>query len=70
MAQHTIEEDHRIDWEGSTQLREKKGFKIRVKEALLIRRDPNFNQDQGLDISLIWNNDIARLSIPITCYPG
>ena len=28
---------------------------------------PNFNQDQGLDISPIWNNDITRLSsIPVT----
>jgi len=68
VAQHTIEEDHRIDWEGSTVInREKNWFKRRVKEALLIRKHPNFNQDQGLDISPMWNNDITRLSsIPVT----
>ena len=36
IVQHTIEEDHRIDWEGSTVISGEK--KRRVKEALLICR--------------------------------
>ena len=51
-AQHTIEEDHQIDWEGSVVIgHEKNLYKRKVKEALYIIRFPNFNQDQGLSIS-------------------
>ena len=35
--------------------REDKLFQRRVKEALHIRRTNNFNKDQGLAVSTIWN---------------
>ncbi len=31
-----------------------------IKEAIHIRRIPNFNQDEGLAISPIWTSDITR----------
>ena len=56
MAQHSIEDDHRIDWKESVVIdRDMNLYKTRVKEALYIWKFPNFNQDQGLIVSPIWN---------------
>ena len=59
VAQYALDEDHRIDWEGSTVIdKECNWHRRRIKEAMHIKRHPNFNQDQGLAISPIWLSDI------------
>ena len=59
VAQHSIEDDHRIDWKESVVIdREMNLYRRRVKEALYIRKFPNFNQDQGLIVSPIWSGVI------------
>ena len=56
VAQHTLQDNHRIDWEKSTVIaREPNYYKRRVKEALFIKKHHNMNQDQGLAVSPIWN---------------
>ena len=56
IAEHAIVEDHRIDFDGSEALlTEDRFWPRKIKEALLIRRHQNFNQDTGLGISEIWN---------------
>ena len=58
-VQHSIEDDHRIDWKESVVIdREMNLYRRRVKEALYIRKFPNFNQDQGLIVSPIWSGVI------------
>ena len=60
VAQHAIEEDHRIDWSNSTVIdKEPQWHRRRLKEALHIKKHSNFNQDQGLTVSPIWNSDIS-----------
>ncbi len=61
VAQHTLEEGHRIDWSGSKVIdKETNWHTRRIKEAIHIRRILNFNQDEGLAISPIWTSDIVR----------
>ena len=56
VALHTWTNNHCIDWDSSSVIdREDRLFQGRVKEALHIRRMNNFNKDQGLTISSIWN---------------
>ena len=60
VAKHAIEEDHRIDWSNSTVIdKEPQWHRRRLKEALHIKKHSNFNQDQGLTVSPIWNSDIS-----------
>ena len=59
VAQHSIEDDHRIDWKESVVIdREMNLYKRRVKEALYIWKFPKFNQDQCLIVSPLWNGVI------------
>ena len=59
VAQHALDENHQIDWEGSTVIdRESHWHRRSIKEAMHIRKQSNFNQDQGLTISPIWTSDI------------
>ena len=59
VAQHSIEDDYQIDWKESVVIdREMNLYRRRVKEALYIRKFPNFNQDQGLIVSPIWSGVI------------
>ena len=56
VALHGWSLNHRIDWDSSDVIdREDRLFQRRVKEALHIRRTNNFNKDQGLAVSTIWN---------------
>jgi len=53
VAQHTLENDHQIGWKKSVVIGQEKSFyKRRLKEALHIRKFPNFNQNLDLDIIL------------------
>ena len=59
VAQHAVEEDHRIDWDNSMVVdKESKWHRRRLKEAMYIKKYNNFNQDQGFAISPIWASDI------------
>ena len=56
VSQHTLVDNHRIDWEKSTVIaKEPNYYKRRIKEALFIRKFNNMNQDQGLAVSPIWS---------------
>ena len=56
VSQHTLIDNHRIDWEKSTVIaKEPNYYKRRIKEALFIRKFNNMNQDQGLTVSPIWS---------------
>ena len=56
VAEHAIVEDHNIDFDKSIVLaNEQQYWPRKIKEALLIRKHPNFNQDIGLTVSEIWN---------------
>jgi len=57
VAVHAIDSDHGIDWENSIILNQEDNFlKRRIKEAILIQKDDNFNQDIGLTVSPIWTS--------------
>ena len=48
-SQHTLQDDHRIDWEKNAAIaREPNYYKKGVKEALFIKKFHNMNHDQGL----------------------
>ena len=57
VAAHAHSSLHDIDWENSSVLEfEDNFYKRKVKEALLIRRHHNFNQDDGLAVSPVWTS--------------
>ena len=67
VALHTWTNNYCIDWDTSSVInREERLFQSRVKEALHIRRMNNFNKDQGLTISTIWNR--LQLWDCVFCY--
>ena len=56
IAEHAIGENHHIDFDQSEMVAMEDRFWTRkIKEALLIKRHSNFNQDTGLALSDIWN---------------
>ena len=58
IAEHSVEYNHRIDWEGMRVLeKERRNFPRLVKEALQIRREgkATMNRDGGLDLPAIYN---------------
>ena len=69
VAQHAVEEDHRIDWNNNMVVdKELKWHRRRLKEAMYIKKYNNFNQDQGLAISPIWASDILATWTDICTY--
>ena len=64
MTQQTLQNDHRVDWEGSTVLGKKANYYIsREKEALYVMKFKNINQDQGLVVNLTLNTPDVFVSI-------
>jgi len=58
IAKHAIGQNHHIhiDFDQSeVQMTEDRFWPRKIKEALLIKRHSNFNQDTGLALSDIWN---------------
>lgn len=56
VSQHTLIDNHRIDWNKSSVVaKEPNYYKRKIKEALFIRKFHNMNQDQGLTVSPIWS---------------
>ena len=62
MTQQTLQNDHQVDWEGSTVLGKKANYYIsREKEALYVMKFKNINQDQGLVVNLTLNTHVTSL---------
>jgi len=56
VAEHSIFNNHTIDWEGSKIIgREDRWHARKIKEALLIsKHNPTMNKDKGTELSLSW----------------
>lgn len=64
VAEHSLSQDHRIDFD-AVKVIDKEGhfYRRRVKEAFWIKNSPNFNQDKGLNLSCIWNRLLKQTTI-------
>ena len=64
IAEHTIGENHHIDFDQTKVLTTEDRFWPRkIKEALLVKRHSNFNQDTGFALSAIWNPYTGHLHV-------
>ena len=62
VAEHSINYNHKIDWEGIKVLdKDNRDFPRLVKEAIQIRKsDSTMNRDVGLDLPAIYNSALIH----------
>ena len=55
-AYHTHSQLHQKDWNNAEIVDHEQFYKRGVKQAVHVRHTANFNQDEGLQLSPIWND--------------